>query len=579
MKNKTQLSDILKSLDGKSYPAFKSIKGEYKFDNFNLIVDHVQGDPFASPSKIRIKISQSVAGFPENLFTSPVRNTAFTDYIHRQISDKLQQISQRRGSGKSGLIAIANPVQEVLQRSSVLINQKELEVRLVVGLPANGRRILGFQAVELLCENIPEIVNHCLLYDKCDAKGTLRDRTKIKYHIETIEDADYIRKELDKRDLVAFVANDAILPRDSGVSALPLQGKEVVKFQSPPSLEVEFTCPNRGTVKGMGIKKGITLIVGGGYHGKSTLLHALELGIYNHIPDDGRELVVTNPTGVKIRAEDGRSITGVNISPFINHLPQGKSTVNFHTPNASGSTSQSANIIEALEVGSQLLLIDEDTSATNFMIRDGRMQRLIAKEKEPITPLVDKIKALYEDYAVSTILVMGGSGDYFEVANTVIAMDCFQPLDVTEKAKQIVSDFPQVRDSEDTVNFGKITPRLINPDSISAKRGKRDVKIQVRDLDTILFGIENINLASVSQLVDNGQLRAIALAILYMQRKYLGQKKSLSEVLTLLMKGLEEKGLDILTDFPQGDLTMFRQFELASAINRLRSLSVKLGHI
>ncbi|WPF89706.1 ABC-ATPase domain-containing protein [Cyanobacterium aponinum AL20118] len=565
MKNNLQLKELLKNLDGKSYPAYKSIKSEYKFDNFNLIIDHVQGDPFASPSKIRININQSIAKFPENLFDSSIRNIALTDYIHRQIIDHLKQISQRRGSGKSGLIAIADIAQEVIQRSSVLLNKQELEVRLVVGLPANGRRILGFQAIELLCENIPEIVNKCLLYD-------VLNHQDVKYHVETVEDANYIRQELENQDLVAFVANDAILPRDSGISPLPLQGKEVIKFQSPPSLEVEFICPNRGKVRGMGIKKGITLIVGGGYHGKSTLLHAIELGIYNHIPDDGRELVITNSTGVKIRAEDGRSITGVDISPFINHLPQGKSTVNFHTPNASGSTSQSANIMEALEVGSKLLLIDEDTSATNFMIRDGRMQKLIAKEKEPITPLVDKIKALYEDYGVSTILVMGGSGDYFEVANTVIAMDSFQPLDVTDKAKQIALDFPQFREGGDSIKFGKITPRFINPESISAKRGKRDVKIQVRDLDTIQFGIENIDLASVSQLVENGQLRAIAFSILYTQKKYLGQKKSLSEAINLLMKDLETKGLDILTDFPQGDLTMFRHFELACAINRLRSL-------
>lgn len=565
MKNNLQLKELLKNLDGKSYPAYKSIKSEYKFDNFNLIIDHVQGDPFASPSKIRIKINQSIAKFPENLFDSSIRNIALTDYIHRQISDHLKEISQRRGSGKSGLIAIANIAQEVMQRSSVLLNKQELEVRLVVGLPANGRRILGFQAIELLCENIPEIVNKCLLYD-------VLNHQNIKYHVETVEDANYIRQELENQDLVAFVANDAILPRDSGISPLPLQGKEVIKFKSPPSLEVEFICPNRGKVRGMGIKKGITLIVGGGYHGKSTLLHAIELGVYNHIPDDGRELVITNSTGVKIRAEDGRSITGVDISSFINHLPQGKSTANFHTPNASGSTSQSANIMEALEVGSKLLLIDEDTSATNFMIRDGRMQKLIAKEKEPITPLVDKIKALYEDYGVSTILVMGGSGDYFEVANTVIAMDSFQPLDVTDKAKQIALDFPQFREGGDSIKFGKITPRFINPESISAKRGKRDVKIQVRDLDTIQFGTENIDLASVSQLVENGQLRAIALSILYTQKKYLGQKKSLSEAINLLMKDLETKGLDILTDFPQGDLTMFRHFELACAINRLRSL-------
>lgn len=565
MKSNLQLKELLKNLDGKSYPAYKSIKSEYKFDKFNLIIDHVQGDPFASPSKVRIKINQSIAKFPENLFDSSIRNIALTDYINRQIRDNLKPISQRRGSGKSGLIAIADIAQEVIQRSSVLLNKQELEVRLVVGLPANGRRILGFQAIELLCENIPEIANQCLLYD-------VLNHQDIKYHVETVEDANYIRQELDNQDLVAFVANDAILPRDSGISPLPLQGKEVIKFQSPPSLEVEFICPNRGKVKGMGIKKGITLIVGGGYHGKSTLLHAIELGVYNHIPDDGRELVITNSTGVKIRAEDGRSITGVDISPFINHLPQGKSTVNFHTPNASGSTSQSANIMEALEVGSKLLLIDEDTSATNFMIRDGRMQKLIAKEKEPITPLVDKIKALYEDYGISTILVMGGSGDYFEVANTVIAMDSFQPLNVTDKAKQIALDFPQFRERSDSIKFGKITPRFINPESISAKRGKRDVKIQVRDLDTIQFGTENIDLASVSQLVENGQLRAIAFSILYMQKKYLRQKQSLSEAINLLMKDLETKGLDILTDFPQGDLTMFRHFELACAINRLRNL-------
>lgn len=566
-KNIRELSLLLKEIDGKSYPAYKSIRGEYQFNNFRLIIDHVQGDPFASPSKIRIIIPSSVTKFPETLYNNPIRNLAFTDYLHRQIAKKINTLSHSRGSGKSGLIEIAYIGQEVLGGNSVLINSQQVEVRLIVGLPANGRRILGFQAENLFCQDILEIVTDCLDYD-------VLNHGEIQQHIETLEDAEFIRQQLPLQNLVAFIANDSILPRQSGVSSLPLRGKEVIKFQSPSSLTVEFNCPNRGKIKGMGIKEGITLIVGGGYHGKSTLLQAIELGVYFHIPQDGREFIITNPTGVKIRAEDGRSITGVDISPFINHLPQGKSTVNFCTPNASGSTSQSANIIEALEVGCQLLLIDEDTSATNFMIRDARMQKLIKKEKEPITPLVDKIKSLYDDYRVSTILVMGGSGDYFEVADTVIAMDAFLPQDVTAKAKAIAEEFKQDREVENSANFGKITPRVINPDSISASKGKKEVKVQVRGLNTILFGRENIDLSAVSQLVNPCQLSAIALAIIYMQEKYLSKNISLKEALDLVMKDIEKKGLDILTPFTRGDLAMFRPFELASAINRLRDLKV-----
>lgn len=566
MRRKQHLEELLKSLEGRGYPAYKSIKGEYQFSNpnFLLLIDKVQSDPFAPPSKIRIRIPQTVAQFPSHLYSSPIRNIALCDYLHRQAVEKLKQFSQRRGSGKSGLIAMANIGQEVLRRSSILIDSQWLEVRLVVGLPASGRRILGFEALELLCEDIPEIVKECFLYKFLNPR-------QVTLHVETVEDAEYIRQQLPHRKLVAFVANGAILPRDSGVSSLPLQGEEVVKFQSPPSLEVEFECPNRGKIRGMGIPEGVTLIVGGGYHGKSTLLRALELGVYNHIPGDGREFVVTIPTAVKIRAEDGRSITGVDISPFINNLPQGKSTTNFHTANASGSTSQSANIIEALEVGCRLLLIDEDTSATNFMIRDARMRQLVARE--PITPFIDKIRLLYRDYGVSTILVMGGSGDYLDVADLVIAMDCFQPVDVTEKAKQIVRQFPLPQPSLPS-HFGKITHRIINPDSISARRGRKEVKIQVRDLTGIEFGEEKIDLSCVEQLVDTCQLRAIALAILYAQETYLRQRKPLAEVLEAVMKDIQTRGLDILTDTPQGDLAMFRSFELAAAINRLRSLEV-----
>jgi predicted ABC-class ATPase len=325
----------------------------------------------------------------------------------------------------------------------------------------------------------------------------------------------------------------------------------------------------------MGIPTGITLIVGGGYHGKSTLLRAIELGVYNHIPNDGRELVVTNPAAVKIRAEDGRSIASVDISPFINQLPQGRSTSQFSTTNASGSTSQAANIMEALEAGAKLLLVDEDTAATNFMIRDRRMQQLIAKEKEPITPFIDKVRQLYTDYGVSTILVMGGSGDYFDVADTVIAMENFQPQDVTEKAKAIALANRTERIPEGGKRFGEITPRIPLGESIDPSRGHREVKLKVRDVDEVVFGTEEIDLAAVEQIAEKGQLRAIASAIVYAKRQYINGCSTLPEILDRVMADIESQGLDVLTNMPEGDFVLFRRFELAAALNRLRTLKVR----
>jgi predicted ABC-class ATPase len=419
----------------------------------------------------------------------------------------------------------------------------------------------------MLCEDIPQIVSNSLKYANLNAAECRR-------HVETVEDADWLRQQLAQNGLVAFVADGSILPRRSGVDNRPLLNNAVA-FQSPPSLKVEFNCPNRGLISGMGIPAGLTLIVGGGYHGKSTLLRAIELGVYNRIPGDGREFVVTDPAAVKIRAEDGRSVAGVDISPFINHLPQGRDTAQFYTENASGSTSQAANIIEALEVGRMpVLLVDEDTAATNFMIRDRRMQELIAKDKEPITPFIDKVKLLYADCGVSTILVMGGSGDYFDVADTVIAMENFQADDVTEKAKEIAINYSISRAAEGGGNFGEITQRVPIPASLDPSLGRRDVRVKVRDVDELAFGTQEIDLGAIEQIVDSGQLRAIAAAMVYAKQQYMDGKRTLSEIIDLVMADIDAQGMDILSPFPEGDFAMFRRFELAAVINRLRSLSV-----
>ncbi len=566
MRDRLSLNSLLLKLDNANYKAYKDIRGSYQFEDFTLIVDYVQGDPFAAPSQLRIIMPQTVADFPAQLYESKSREVATRDYLARQFAQVAKQFSSHRGTGKSGLMAIASLGQEILERTVIFINSEQLEVRFVVGLPARGRRILGRQAAEMLCEDLPKLVAASLLYESSDTED-------IQQHVETIEDADWLRQQLSQQNLVAFVANGAILPRRSGIDSRPLL--DAVPFQSPISLEVEFTCPNRGAIKGMGIPRGVSLIVGGGYHGKSTLLRAIELGIYNHLPGDGREYVVANPLGMKIRAEDGRSITRVDISPFINHLPQKRSTTKFDTTNASGSTSQAANIIEALEAGAKLLLIDEDTSATNFTIRDRRMQILIAKEKEPITPFIDKVRQLYVDYGVSTILVMGGSGDYFEVADHVIAMEDYLARDVTTKAKAIALQYATERNAEGGSSFGAVSSRIPLGESIDPSRGKRESKITTRGLDTIIFGTEEIELSAVEQLVDSGQLKAIANALIYAKKTYMSQHLTVSEILIKINQDIAASGLDILTGFPQGDLTLFRSLELAAALNRLRSLQVK----
>lgn len=563
MLNQNQdLRQQLLQLDARSYKAYKSIQNSYSFPEFTLIIDRVQSDPFATPSQLRVQIPQSIAGFPSYLYQNPSREIALSDYINRTFCQATRVIGNRRGTGNSGLIAMLSVGQSVIKRSAVLINDQLLEVRFIVGLPAHGRQIAGRQAAQMLCDDLPQIVDN-IKYQSLDA-------TAIKHYVETVEDADYLRQQLVASNLVAFIADGAILPRLSGVDDQPLLA-DAVAFQTPETLRVEFTCPNRGLVTGMGIPAGVTLIVGGGYHGKSTLLRAIELGVYNHIPDDGREFVVTHLGAVKIRAEDGRSVASVDISPFINQLPQGRSTRQFSTRNASGSTSQAANIIEALEAGAKVLLVDEDTAATNFMIRDCRMQQLIAKAQEPITPFIDKVRQLYNDYGVSTILVMGGSGDYFDVADRVIAMENFQPQDVTEKAKAIARANIIERTPEGGENFGKITSRVPKSSSVDPSRGQRDVRLKVRDLEEISFGNEVIDLSAVEQIVETGQLKAIAKALVYSKR-YMDSSTTISEILDRVIADINCHGLDILTTFPEGDLVLFRRFELAAALNRLRTL-------
>ena len=560
--------NILKRIDGRGYKAYNDIEGIYAFENFTLFVDHVQGDPFATPSRARVRVPQEVAGFPNDTFKSKSREIALRDFLTRRFSESARKFCNgNRGTGKSGIISIDRPGQEILERTSAFIEEFHVEARFIMGLPAFGRRIAGRHAEAMFFDELPKIVESSLFFKSLDSKELYK-------HTETAEDADFLRDQLEKMNLVAFVADKSILPRASGIDQRPLTEGKVVPFESPKSLQVKVKLPNKGEITGMGIPKGITLIVGGGYHGKSTLLKALELGVYNHIPGDGREFVVTNPYAVKIRAEDGRRIEKADISPFITNLPFSQETKEFSTDNASGSTSQAANIIEALEVGAKLLLIDEDTSATNFMIRDHRMQELVSKDKEPITPFIDKARQLHKDLGVSTILVIGGSGDYFDVADHVICMIKYKPHNLTKEAGEIVKKYKAERKPEGGMKFGKITERIPIVGSFDPRKGRKLVKVSPKGLKTIMFGIHHIDLSGIEQLVDTSQTHAIGDAI-YFAMKHMDGKLTLKEIVDKILKDVKENGLDTLNYWPVGDYAVFRELELASAINRLRTLSVK----
>lgn len=561
------LRNLLRRIDGAGYRAYKDIRGCYAFPGFVLYVDHVQGDPFAAPSRLRVTVSNDRARFPEETWRNRIRADALATLLADGFSRAARHAAGKRGSGKSGLIEIDRPGQEVFERTAVLVGEEGVEARFVVGLPAAGRRVLGRQAEAMLLGDLPEIVEASLLYASNDPHA-------IDVAVRLNEDAEYLRSCLRENGLVAFVAEGAVLPRLSGVDNRPMK-ENAVPFRVPDSFRVRIELPNAGMVEGMGIPEGVTLVVGGGFHGKSTLLNALERGVYNHRPGDGREFVVTDRLAMKIRAEDGRRVAGVDITPFINNLPYGEKTDFFTSDNASGSTSQAANIVEAIEAGATLLLIDEDTAATNFMIRDHRMQELIAGEKEPITPFVDKVRQLYEERAISSIIVAGGSGDYFDVADTVIAMDSYVPSDVTAAAKKIAERYRSERMSEGGDAFGAVADRVPDRASVDPRRGRRDVSVKVRGIHTIQFGEETLDLSAVSQLVDSSQTRALSAAIVYTRERYMDGSRSVSEILDALEADLADRGLSCLSTRPVGDHAIFRRLEFAAAINRLRSLRVR----
>lgn len=573
MQQSKDLLSLLRSINRKSYPAYKSLRGAYQFEHYILSIDHVQGDPFASPSHVSVHIPHQTAGFPKDYYKDSLTSRVLCDFLTREFARQISRFTfQAKGSGKSGLISVSHCGQEVMTRTACEITQKGVAVRFMIGFPANGRTINSPELEKILFEFLPICIEKTFLYKNLNPD-------KLKEAVFLAEDQAYIRNQLKKQNLAAFVADGSVLPRESGISSRPM--KDSTPFFSPDSLRVTMDLPHKGRITGMGIPCGITLIVGGGYHGKSTLLNALELGVYDHIPGDGREYVITDSTALKLRSEDGRFIKDVDISLFINDLPNKKDTSCFSTQDASGSTSQAAGIIEGMEAKSRVFLLDEDTSATNFMVRDSFMQQVISREKEPITPFLERAEELYSQAGISTILVAGSSGAFFHIADTIIQMDCYRPVDITEKVKKLCGLFPLNKTSVPSFRLPK-GQRIMTAASHSSSsrnrgenRGHRQpdrLKTKVHGTDGFSIGHQEVDLRYVEQIIDPEQTATLSLLLKYAIEHMIDEKKTLAEIVERLVRELDEKGFSFLYDssyIPCG-YALPRVQEIYSCFNRYR---------
>lgn len=591
MKTAQDLRRAIRAIDRRGYPACKALKGAYRFDSFTLVIDHVQGDPFAAPSSLHVEVAHKEAGFPHALRAARCQRIALADYLTRQFTAALDRASfKAKGSGKSGLLATTRCGQEVLERSACDVGADAIVARFHAGFPAFGRSVNAEGLELMLLDLLPRCVERALFYRSLNAE-------RVAQAVHLAEDQEALRGMLREEGLVAFVADGAVLPRESGVSDKPLRG--AVPFASPETLRRTFELPHAGAVSGMAVERGVTLIVGGGYHGKSTLLGALQAGVYDHVAGDGREFVLADDTAVKLRAEDGRAVRDVDIALFVNDLPNGADTTRFSTLDASGSTSQAAAVVEGLEAGARLFLVDEDTSATNFMVRDALMQKVVARDKEPITPFVERVRDLYERAGVSTVLVAGSSGAFFAVADRVIQMDCYRAFDITERVRKVCAEHAAEAGDAGAAaagsgalgaaaparpfrmpHFDRVLPPLRSAaDDRGSRRhgraagGKHErMKVKARGRDTVTLGRTDVDVRYLEQIADAEQTTALAHLARHVLEEAAGGTRTIAEAVRLADALLDERGWQpFCGPYVPCGLARPRPQELAATLNRLRA--------
>lgn len=580
-----KLQPLLASIADQPFQNIQKLHGSYNFPLFELSFIKMQGSPGANPASIAtVKIALSDSKIPENFLQTTECQLAVADFLIRRFRHGIDRFAlQNRGKDGSGSFNTIVLSQKMLHRDSVLFGDDAVYLRFIISLPAKGPGGGVFDAEQaqiMLSQELTAIVDATFFYHHYDEQT----RTLFEQFVDVQKTRAEIIQFMRQHDLIAFIANDAKLPRHSGVDDRPSLSESVKTFQSPASLQIKIPLSDGRSITGMGIKEGITCITGGGYHGKSTLIQAILAGVYAHVPGDGREYVVTREDAFFIRAEEGRSIRDVDISPFISDLPNGLKTDCFSSDNASGSTSQAANIVEAIESGSRLLLFDEDTCATNFLVRDELIKKILDAAQEPIKPLYSTVRSLWKKHHVSMIFVVGGLGYFLQKADTCLLMDNYRCDDITGKVRDRlgaiaeedapIADFAASR----RLAVDNFDPVYTNPrlDKTLPKRIK-DLRNAPRQLE---YGMDLINLDAVLQIAEAPQILTIGYCLLALRTK-LKQSHDKPETIRFWIDWLESEisqhGLAVLApDYP-GMLSMPRKYELAAAINRIRSLKIFQG--
>ncbi len=561
-----RLRDKLITMNGKGFQVYQDLAGAYRFDRFILYLDSIQPDPMAAASRARVRVDQAEAQIPPDLWDSPVRRMALLDYLSRAMAEAIRKHVRARWSGRIPPLAVDAGGQTVLTRATVSVGPDHVDVRLAIGLPSEGRKVLAKAAQTLLLEELPAVVAAGLTWPRPDSEAA-------RQHVHTIEDSEALRDALEPLGLVAFVADGSLLAREPGPVDGPLRGGRAVPLRAPDGLAVTVTLPRRGPVRGLGIRRGVTVIAGGTFHGKSTLLAAIGRAVYPHVPGDGRELVATIPDAVTIRADPGRRVERVDVSAFLREVPQRAEVTALSMEHATGVVSMAAGIAEALEVGTRLLLVDEDDAAITLLARDATMRALIPADREPVTPLLDRVRALWEEHGVSVIIATGGLGDYLAVADTVIVMDDFQPTVADAHAQQLAP-------RHGLAAAGGVSlpaPRCPLPRGLGSLRGRR-LWTEARGRAALGIGRDTLDLAPLWQMVDASQARAAGDAILYaIEKGYVDGHASIVDVMDRVLADVRASGLEVLAfqDGHPGDHALPRRHEVAAVLNRLRSLQAR----
>jgi predicted ABC-class ATPase len=559
MKDKLEFYTILGEIDGREYVDLARLMGDYDFNRYIVKISNVPQSAEETGLSVVVRVTHAVAGFPEGLISSPIRRTALEDLLTRKLAAAIEGQATFDGNGVARRRIVApRPGQKILPRSTVQITDDFTDVRLSVLIPTQRGRLDGQAFQTVFFDDLPMVVQDALIY--CNM-----DTAEVEVFVGLMEDADQLRQSLPARGLIGFVASGSLVARLPGSDQPDVAAERTITVD--PSLLVSLDTPHRGAVEGLGINSGITLILGDAFSGRIELMRALASGIYNHVPGDGREYIVTMPDSVYIPAEPGRSVHRVDIGSL---LPE----EDYSTASAGACHAQAATLIEALEAGARVILLDEADACPGFLGGDDRVDRLLGNASG-ITPLSARVRQMAQELGVSTIVAGNVSvSSFIPVADTILAVRDGVITDITREAKDAFDGVSVAAVPE--YDFTRLieTARWVVPSSIDASIGRHDGVIGIEDGWQIRFGRYTIDLGSNCQIADAQQALTLGLIIEYARQRYLDKARPMRELLDLVERDLSMEGLEQVTRELRGDLARPRRYEIAAALNRLPSLRV-----